>query len=78
MRESVRDRIRDYADERDMTYAEAVEELLPSDPVEDLVVYGDSVTVTLYEKDIEKLRTMAGRGATHGDVLEYYIDQHNE
>lgn len=70
--EEVRETLRDYADERDLTYDEALREVLPAD-VEVNVLSRRSVFIEVSEEAHERLQGLAGRGYTYGDVVEHFL-----
>lgn len=76
--EKVRDRLREYADERDMTYSEALDEILPDDAEGNVLARGDSVLMQTDDETYAKVASLAGPGVDYGDVIHHYLEEAEE
>lgn len=64
-----RNALREYAEENDLTYSEAVDDLLPE---EELSV-GSTVFIGISDDVHERLAEMAGAGVDQGEVILYSL-----
>lgn len=71
----VRDDLREYADERDMTYEEALEDILPDSVDGNVLARGDSVSLKTNDDVYATVAALAGSGVDYGDVIKHYLEE---
>lgn len=74
----IRSDLREYADENDMTYSEALDDILPDDVEGEVLDRGESVYVRFEEDVAERLDELAGDGYDHADVVAHFLYEGDE
>lgn len=70
---NVRDRLRSYADERDMTYDEALQNILPDEVDGNVLSRGEPAAINVSDDPYVTIVGLAGPGVDHGDVIKHYL-----
>lgn len=75
-REFIRDKFREFANKHNLTYTEAMLEIIPEDP--EPLEYGESVWLGVRSPAFDRLNEATGEGATYSDVLYYHLRRAQE
>lgn len=69
---AVRDELRAYADDHDLTYTEALLDILPEDE-ERRIDRGESFAIGIETRAYERLDALTGEGVDYGDVVAHFL-----
>jgi len=75
---NVRSQLREYADERGMTYTEAMLDILPEDVEEERVDRGENSWIKIDTPAHERLDALTGRGVDYKDVVYHFLQKETQ
>lgn len=75
---NVRDDLREYCDENDLTYSEALLTLLPEDGEGAQLDRGSGVVISIRKSAYDQIDALAGPGVDYGDVVAHFLYRESE